>query len=117
MFEFMDKDTYRIGDALLELKQAMIDYEEARKMQLVTEKNRMTAMKNFEEATKNNIVLTKGEMINADNTRMTTIITNPELRNMWIVADMEAITAFAEAEIKKERLLAIETAIRALTRT
>lgn len=117
MFEFMDKDTYRIGDALLELKQAMTNYEEARRRQLVTEQNRITAMKNFEEATSNNIVITKGEMINADNLRMTTIITNPELRNMWIVADMEAITAFAEAEIKKERLQAIETAIRALTKT
>jgi len=117
MFEFTDKDTYRMGDALLELKQAMIDYEEARRIQMTTEKNRMTAMKNFEKAMKNNIVITKGEMINADNAKMTTIITNPELRNIWIVADMEAITAFAEAEIKKERLLAIETAIRALTRT
>lgn len=36
MFEFMDKDTYRMGDALLELKQAMIDYEEARRIQMTT---------------------------------------------------------------------------------
>jgi hypothetical protein len=117
MFEFIDKDTYRMGDALIELKQALKDYEEARRRQLVTEQNRITAMKNFEEATSNNIVITKGEMINADNVRMSTIVTNPELRNMWIVADMEAITASADMEIKKERLLAIETAIKALTRT
>lgn len=117
MFEFIHDNTYGIKEALLELKKATQEYQEARWNMMIKQRASLDAMKDFEEAITRDIVTSDGKLINADSMRMTGTIKHPELRNRWIMAESELIDATAQMEVVKAKLDAIMSAVNALAKT
>jgi hypothetical protein len=117
MFEFIHDDKYDIREALLELKKATREYQEARWNMMVKQRANLNAMRDFEIATANDLVTSGGQLLNADNIRMTGVLKHPELRNRWVMADADSIDATAQMEVAKATLDAVMSAVNALAKT
>ena len=117
MFEFIHDDKYDIREALLELKRATQEYKKARWAVMVKHQVSLAAMKNFEAEAIRDIVTSDGQLLNADNVKMTGVIKHPELRNKWIMADSELVDASAEMDVAKANLDAVMSAVNALAKT